>query len=92
MFHTLWPQAPDQTRVSCDWLFNPETLNRPEFNPGDGIDFWDMTNRQDWHICEASQAGIQSRYYQPGAYSHREALPMQFDRELLRQLGHPRHY
>ena len=92
MFHTLWPQAADRTRVTCDWLFNPETLTRPEFNPNDGIDFWDMTNKQDWHICEASQRGISSRFYQPGAYSHREALPMQFDRELLRQLGHKRHY
>ena len=22
------------------------------------IEFWDMTNRQDWHVCELSQAGI----------------------------------
>jgi len=33
MFHTLWPQAPDQTRVTCDWLFNPETLITPSTIP-----------------------------------------------------------
>ncbi|MFI5210921.1 MAG: SRPBCC family protein [Gemmatimonadales bacterium] len=92
MFHTLWPEEAGRTRVTCDWLFNPETLTRPEFNPAEGIDFWDMTNRQDWHICEESQLGIQSRFYRPGPYSRREALPMQFDREVLRQLGHKRHY
>ena len=64
----------------------------PEFNPADGIDFWERTNRQDSHICEQSQLGIGSPFYRPGPYSHREALSMQFDREVLRQLGHPRHY
>ncbi|MCA1827655.1 MAG: aromatic ring-hydroxylating dioxygenase subunit alpha [Myxococcales bacterium] len=92
MFHTLWPQSPGRTRITCDWLFHPDTLGRPDLNPGDGIDFWDLTNRQDWHICEQSQAGIASPFYRPGPYSHREALSMQFDREVLRQLGHPRHY
>jgi Rieske 2Fe-2S family protein len=88
MFHTLWPQAPDRTKVLCSWLFHPETLNNPAHNPEDGIDFWDMTNRQDWHICEQSQLGVQSRAYQPGPYSKRESLSVQFDREVLKALGH----
>jgi Rieske 2Fe-2S family protein len=86
MFHTLWPEAPDRTRIFCSWLFHPDTLNNPDCNPEDGIQFWDMTNRQDWHICEQSQLGVQSRAYQPGPYSKREALSVQFDREVLRAL------
>jgi len=46
-----------------------------------------MTNRQDWHICEQSQLGVQSRAYQPGPYSKRESLSVQFDREVLKSLG-----
>ena len=92
MFHTLWPEAPGRTRITCDWLFHPDTLARPGLDPNEGIAFWDRTNRQDWHICEQSQIGISSPFYRPGPYSHREALSMQFDREVLRQLGHPRHY
>jgi Rieske 2Fe-2S family protein len=92
MFHTIWPEAPGRTRITCDWLFHPDTLARPGLDPADGIDFWERTNRQDWHICEQSQLGIASPYYRPGPYAHREALSMQFDREVLRQLGHPRHY
>jgi Rieske 2Fe-2S family protein len=91
MFHTLWPEAPERTRITCEWLFHPDTLTRSELNPKEGTDFWDLTNRQDWHICEEAQAGIASPFYQPGPYSHREALSMQFDREVLRQLGHARH-
>ncbi len=88
MFHTLWPVAPDRTRIVCSWLFHPNTLGNPSCNPDDGIEFWDMTNRQDWHICEQSQLGVQSRAYQPGPYSKRESLSVQFDREVLKALGH----
>ena len=88
MFHTLWPEAPDRTRVVCSWLFHPDTLSDERFDPADGVDFWDRTNREDWHICERSQLGVSSRAYQPGPYSRRESLPAQFDREVLRALGH----
>jgi phenylpropionate dioxygenase-like ring-hydroxylating dioxygenase large terminal subunit len=87
MYHTLWPEAPDRTRILCSWLFHPDTLTDPSWDPEDGIQFWDMTNRQDWHICEQSQLGVQSRAYQPGPYSKREALSVQFDREVLKSLG-----
>jgi Rieske 2Fe-2S family protein len=86
MFHTLWAEAPDRTRIFCSWLFHPDTLKDPAWNPEDGIEFWDMTNRQDWHICEQSQLGVSSRVYQPGPYSRRESLSVQFDREVLRSL------
>lgn len=87
MFHTLWPVGVSRTRIFCSWLFHPATLGDPTFNPDDGVEFWDMTNRQDWHICEQSQLGVQSRAYVPGPYSKRESLSVQFDREVLRSLG-----
>ncbi|HEY7636523.1 MAG TPA: aromatic ring-hydroxylating dioxygenase subunit alpha [Gemmatimonadales bacterium] len=89
MFHTIWPKGTDRSQIFCSWLFHPATLSDPTFNPEDGIEFWDMTNRQDWHICEQSQLGVQSRAYRPGPYSRRESLSVQFDREVLRALGRP---
>jgi Rieske 2Fe-2S family protein len=88
MFHTLWPRGVDTTQIFCSWLFHPSTLSDPSFHPDDGVEFWDMTNRQDWHICEQSQLGVKSRAYVPGPYSRRESLSVQFDREVLRSLGH----
>jgi len=88
MFHTLWPKGTDRTQIFCSWLFHPATLSDSTFNPDDGVEFWDMTNRQDWHICEQSQLGVESRAYVPGPYSTRESLSVQFDREVLRSLGH----
>jgi Rieske 2Fe-2S family protein len=87
MVHILWPQSPSLTIIFCDWLFYPDSFSHPDFNPNDAIDFWDMTNRQDWHVCELSQQGISSRRYQPGPYSPRESIPAAFDREYLRVFG-----
>jgi phenylpropionate dioxygenase-like ring-hydroxylating dioxygenase large terminal subunit len=83
MVHTLWPMAPDRTVNICEWHFHPATLAQPGFNASDAIDFWDMTNRQDWHVCELSQAGIASRAYTPGPYSNREDLLYAFDRMIV---------
>ncbi|HEX5688431.1 MAG TPA: aromatic ring-hydroxylating dioxygenase subunit alpha, partial [Roseiflexaceae bacterium] len=55
MAHTLWPLAPGRTRIVCEWYFDPATLAQPIFDPSDAVEFWDMTNRQDWHVCELSQ-------------------------------------
>jgi Rieske 2Fe-2S family protein len=83
MVHTLWPQSPERTRIECTWLFHPEAEAGPGYNPDDGIAFWDMTNRQDWHICELSQQGVASRAYMPGPYSPRDSLSAAFDRAYL---------
>jgi Rieske 2Fe-2S family protein len=87
MFHTLWPVDAAHTRVVCEWLFPPRTLDDPEANPEDAIEFWDTTNRQDWSICELGQEGIASAAYTPGPYSERESLLAAWDAEYLRQLG-----
>jgi len=84
MVHALTPLSPSETRVTCEWLFHPDSSTHPDFNPSDAIEFWDMTNRQDWHVCEISQLGVKSRVYQPSPYAPNESLPAAFDREYLR--------
>ena len=87
MVHQLWPQSPERTLIVCDWFFHPEAAKRDDFNPEDAIEFWDVTNKQDWHVCELSQQGIASRAYEPGPYSSRESIPAAWDREYLRRMG-----
>jgi phenylpropionate dioxygenase-like ring-hydroxylating dioxygenase large terminal subunit len=83
MVHQLWPQSPERTLILCDWFFHPDAFNRSDFKPEDAIEFWDMTNRQDWHVCELSQQGIASRAYEPGPYSPRESIPAAWDKYYL---------
>jgi Rieske 2Fe-2S family protein len=84
MVHQVWPRSPGEVLIYCDWFFHPDAFGRPDFNPIDAIEFWDMTNKQDWHVCELSQEGIASRAYQPGPYGPRETIPAAWDREYLR--------
>ncbi len=84
LVHRLWPQSAARTLIQCDWFFHPEAFTQEDFHPEDAVEFWDVTNRQDWHVCELSQQGIASRAYQPGPYSPRESIPAAWDREYLR--------
>jgi glycine betaine catabolism A len=87
MMHQLWPQSPERTLILCDWLFHPDAFAGKSFKPDDAIEFWDVTNKQDWHMCELSQQGIASRAYKPGPYSSRESIPAAWDDYYLRQIA-----
>ncbi|HEV8305601.1 MAG TPA: aromatic ring-hydroxylating dioxygenase subunit alpha, partial [Gemmatimonadales bacterium] len=88
VFYTVWPQGPMASRVVCEWMVHPDAPAAPGYNIRDAEEFWDRTNRQDWHICERSQLGVSSRAYQPGPYSPRESIPAAWDRTYLQALGH----
>jgi Rieske 2Fe-2S family protein len=79
LVHRLEPLAPGRTRVICDWLFEPATIAAPGFDPSDAVGFWDLTNRQDWHVCELQQQGTASRSWSSGRFSTLEASVHAFD-------------
>jgi phenylpropionate dioxygenase-like ring-hydroxylating dioxygenase large terminal subunit len=80
MLHSLWPRAAGRTHVVCEWFFEPETMEREDFDATDAVEFWDLVNRQDWHVCELSQLGLGSAGYTPGRYTEVEGTVHDFDR------------
>jgi glycine betaine catabolism A len=78
MVHRLLPLAADRTRIECTWAFAPESLARPGFDPGYAVEFWDITNRQDWRACESVQRGLSSPHAVPGPLSPEEDAVYQF--------------
>jgi phenylpropionate dioxygenase-like ring-hydroxylating dioxygenase large terminal subunit len=80
MLHTLWPRGAGRTQVTCEWFFEPETIDRDGFDGSDAIGFWDLVNRQDWEICELAQLGLGSAGYTPGRYTEVEGTVHDFDR------------
>ena len=76
MTHRLEPLAPDRTFVECEWLSLPETLAERSLGPA--IEFWDVTNRQDWAACESVQRGISSPAYRPGPLGYQEGSVAHF--------------
>jgi Rieske 2Fe-2S family protein len=69
MTHVLEPLSAGRTRIRCQWLFPPEALARDGFDPAYAVDFWDITNRQDWAACASVQRGVSSAGYRPGPLS-----------------------
>ena len=67
MTHRLTPLRPDATRVECQWLFD-DAVSDPAY----AVDFWDLTNRQDWAACESVQRGVSSPHYRPGPLAPNE--------------------
>lgn len=88
ILHTLIPVGPETSRVVCDWLFAPEEIARPGFDPSDTVEVFDITNRQDWDVCERTQLGMRSRAYERGGfYVTNEQHIAGFRDLVLRQLG-----
>jgi Rieske 2Fe-2S family protein len=79
LVHRLEPDGPDRTRITCQWLFEPATIAAPGFDPSDAIEFWDVTNRQDWHVCELQHRGTRSSSWVAGRYSNQEPSVHAFD-------------
>jgi Rieske 2Fe-2S family protein len=69
MVHRLVPLTPGRTFVECQWLFPDAAFEQSGFDPSYAVDFWDITNRQDWTACESVQRGVKSRGYRPGPLS-----------------------
>jgi glycine betaine catabolism A len=78
MTHVLVPLAADRTRIVCEWHFAPEDAARKDFDPSFAVDFWDVTNRQDWLACESVQRGMSSPHAVPGPMSPEEDGVYQF--------------
>jgi Rieske 2Fe-2S family protein len=87
MAHYVRPIAPARTHVVCEWFFHPGAMADSQFDGSDAVEFWDLTNRQDWHVNELTQLGLSSRAYSPGPYSQQEGLLHAFDRHYLQAMS-----
>jgi Rieske 2Fe-2S family protein len=84
MTHLMTPLAADRTHVECAWAFPREVAGRPDFDPSYAVDFWDLTNRQDWAACESVQRGLTSPHARPGPLAREEDGVYQFVTRVAR--------
>jgi len=50
-----------------------------EWDAADAVEFWHLTNQQDWELCARVQLGIRSRGHRAGPYSELEGCVYSFD-------------
>ena len=77
------PLGPDRTRLLFDLY-----VDQDEPDPAlDAMEFWETTNRQDWHICEMAHLGSKTVAYDQGRYSTEEDTVHAIDQYYLHQMG-----
>jgi glycine betaine catabolism A len=75
--HQAWPDGPGRSRVQCELYVDAADLGTADVTGA--VDFWDLTNRQDYHVVELQQRGTRSRSWTAGRYSNQEAAVHAFD-------------
>ena len=68
MTHRMVPLTPDRTWVECSWLVLPGADGSVPDAAG-AVEFWDITNKQDWAACESVQRGLASPHFRPGPFA-----------------------
>ena len=98
MTHRITPVTPTTSSVECQWLFDPDAVADPTFDPSYAVDFWDLTNRQDWAAVESVQRSLGSPLFVPGVFTEAEDAVYHFatmvasaylGRQLARRPVHP---
>ncbi|MBJ7340247.1 aromatic ring-hydroxylating dioxygenase subunit alpha [Mycolicibacterium sp.] len=84
MTHVMTPLAADRTHVECAWAFPKDVAAQADFDPSYAVDFWDLTNRQDWAACESVQRGLSSPHARPGPLAPDEDGVYQFVTRVAR--------
>ncbi|MBI3453515.1 MAG: aromatic ring-hydroxylating dioxygenase subunit alpha [Rhodospirillales bacterium] len=65
----ITPLGPTTTAIRATWLVDKDAVEGKDYTLDRLLPFWDVTNRQDWTICENQQIGIGSSRYRPGPFS-----------------------
>jgi len=76
--HQTWPNGPERSTVRCDVYVEADALAAGVDLSG-AVEFWDLTNRQDYHVVELQQVGTRSRSFAAGRFSNQEASVHAFD-------------
>jgi len=75
--HQAWPDGPNRSTVHCDLYVEGDKADSLDISGA--VQFWDTTNREDYHVVELQQRGTRSRSWTAGRYSNQEASVHAFD-------------
>jgi glycine betaine catabolism A len=87
MYYVGYPKGPNHTTVVSEFLFRPETIADPDFDPASVVELWDLISTQDWEVCERAQTGVSSRAFTRGVYPRQDRFLYWFNEEWRRAMG-----
>jgi phenylpropionate dioxygenase-like ring-hydroxylating dioxygenase large terminal subunit len=72
------PKTVDQTDMEVIWLVHQDAVEGVDYDVGRLTWLWKATSVEDKKIVEMNQAGVNSRYFEPGPYSLQESYAARF--------------
>jgi glycine betaine catabolism A len=81
------PLAPEQTELSVQFLFLPETLQDSTYDISRAVEFTDIVMQEDADVCEINQRGLRARPHQRGVIMPEEYLIAGFQEWVKGQIG-----
>ncbi len=84
---TLFPKGPNLTSMTMEFLFSPETIAAPGFDPTPVVEFNDLVAAQDNGVCERVQQGVASMAFDHGVLSPKDELVVHFMQHYLTARG-----
>ena len=90
LYHRIRSVALDRIGNDCFFLVHPDVLADHKLMERfqSAVKFWDLTNQEDWQVCEQMQLGLKSHRFKRGRYSPFEDIAYAVDQEVLKALGH----
>ena len=81
------PQQPQLTEVELTWLVDHDAVAGRDYEIDRLTWMWRITTEQDKRIVDDNQAGVNSRFYQPGPYAPTEPDVQTFIDWYLKRIG-----
>jgi phenylpropionate dioxygenase-like ring-hydroxylating dioxygenase large terminal subunit len=72
------PRGVDQTDMEVIWLVHQDAVEGVDYDVGRLTWLWKTTSAEDKKIVEMNQAGVNSRFFEPGPYSLQETYAARF--------------
>ena len=81
------PKAVQETQMEVSWLVHEEAVEGRDYDVERLTWLWNQTSVEDKRIVELNQAGVSSRFFQPGPYSLQEPFARRFVDWYLEELA-----
>jgi Rieske 2Fe-2S family protein len=79
----IFPLGPDRSLVVGEYLFHPDEVARPDFDPAPEVAFNELVGAQDYEVCEMVQRGVASKAFTSGGLTRKDEYVADFVRRYL---------
>ena len=80
------PVSADKTDCEVIWLVRGDAEEGVDYQLEELIWLWDVTTQADKQIIANNSRGVHSKYYEPGPFSHMEAMEQRYVDWILQEL------